>query len=128
MLDLASGAALVWREELVCGRHGEPVGDVRISTTVRYAGRTLLRNELAVGPRAPGWSGPAGLGGGRVAGSLLLVDPAWTDTGLPEPAPLGPYAARLPLAGGPAVLINATGADLAMVRHALHERRPDRGE
>ena len=25
-----AAAALVWREELVCGRHGEPVGDVRI--------------------------------------------------------------------------------------------------
>ncbi|MEV4628667.1 urease accessory protein UreD [Micromonospora sp. NPDC049523] len=119
VLELAEGAALVWREELVCGRHGEQVGDVRISTTVRYAGRTLLRNELAVGPRAPGWAGPAGLGGARVTGTLLRVDPTWTETGLPEAAPLGAYAARMPLVGGPAVLVTATGTDLAMVREVM---------
>ncbi|WP_246017320.1 urease accessory protein UreD [Micromonospora pisi] len=123
VLELADGAALVWRDELVCGRHGEPVGDVRIDTTLRYGGRTLLRNELAVGPRAPGWSGPAGLGAARVTGSLLLVDPTWAVTGPPGPAPLGPYAARLPLAGGPAVLLSATGADLATVRDALDGSR-----
>jgi urease accessory protein len=61
-LRVDAGGALVWRDDLVCGRHGEPAGNVRIDTTVRYAGRTLYRHELAVGPRAPGWSGPAVLG------------------------------------------------------------------
>jgi urease accessory protein len=124
VVDVAAGAALVWREELVCGRHGEPVGDVRISTTVRYAGRTLLRNELAVGPRAAGWSGPAGLGGGRVAGSLLLVDPAWAGGGPPGPTLLGPSAVLMPLAGGPAALASATGADPGTVRAVLDAQLP----
>lgn len=119
-LELAEGAALVWRDELVCGRHGEQVGDVRISTSLRYGGRTLFRNDLAVGPRAPGWSGAAGLGGARVVGSLLLVEPAWADAGPPAATPLGSGAARMPLAGGPAVLVGATGADLGAVRGALH--------
>ncbi|MFI6762168.1 urease accessory protein UreD [Micromonospora sp. NPDC050417] len=132
VLEVADGAGLVWRDELVCGRHGEPVGDVRIDTTLRYAGRTLLRNELAVGPRAPGWAGAARLSAARVTGSLLLVDPAWAGTGPPGPAPLGPYAARMPLgpyaarmplAGGPAVLLSAAGADLATVRDALDGSR-----
>ncbi|AVT31923.1 urease accessory protein [Plantactinospora sp. BC1] len=140
-VELAEGAALYWREELVCGRHAEPVGDVRLEMTARYGGRTLLRNDLAVGPGAAGWSGPAVLGGGRAVGSVLLVDPAWTETPPPRPAPddrlvppgpgaptrVGPSgavpsgvaAAVLPLAGGPAVLVSAVGADARAVRARL---------
>jgi urease accessory protein len=89
IVELAEGAALVWREELVCGRYGEPAGDVRLATTVRYGGRTLLRNDLAVGPHAPGWDGPAALDGGRAAGTVVVVDPAWTSAGSPPAAVLG---------------------------------------
>ena len=93
------------------------------ATTVRYAGRTLL-------PQRPGGrAARAGLvGAGRdsaVPGSPVRCCGSTRrgpTRGLPEAAPLGAYAARLPLAGGPAVLVSATGADLAMVRHALHER------
>jgi urease accessory protein len=126
VMELAEGAALVWREELVCGRYGEPAGDVRLATTVRYGGRTLLRNDLAVGPCAPGWDGPAGLGGGRAAGTVVVVDPSWAATGPPPPAVLGrtgpagsPTGAVLPLAGGPGVLVSAVGDDHAVVRRAL---------
>ncbi|HYN92797.1 MAG TPA: urease accessory protein UreD, partial [Pilimelia sp.] len=73
-VDVAAGGWLCWREELVCGRHGERPGDARLATTVRYAGRTLYRQDLAVGPAAPGWAGPAVLGGARATGSLLIVD------------------------------------------------------
>ncbi|MEO3818861.1 urease accessory protein UreD [Plantactinospora sp. B24E8] len=141
-VECAEGAALCWREELVCGRYAEPGGDVRISTTLRYGGRTLLRNDLAVGPRAPGWSGPAVLGGARVVGSVLVVDPAWARTGLPPAAgcpptarpgvvsaarpdgvpadlPTDVSAAVLPLAGGPAVLVSAVGSDPRAVRAQL---------
>ncbi|GLI01991.1 urease accessory protein UreD [Phytohabitans aurantiacus] len=122
-VELAEGAALVWREELVCGRHGEQPGDARLETTVRYAGGTIMRQEVAVGPRAAGWDGPAVLGGGRATGSLLVVDPAWADKP-PEPAVLGPSAAWMPLVG-PAALATATGADLREVRAALDECLPD---
>jgi urease accessory protein len=116
-VELDEGASLVWREELVCGRHGEQPGDARLDTTVRYAGGTLMRQEVAVGPRAAGWDGPAVLGGGRATGSLLVVDPAWADKP-PEPTVLGPAAALMPLVG-PAALATATGADLREVRTAL---------
>ncbi|MDG4788283.1 urease accessory protein UreD [Micromonospora sp. WMMD1102] len=133
-IELAEGAALLWREELVCGRHAEPVGDVRVETTLRYGGRTLLRNDLAVGPRAVGWSGAAVLGDARAAGTVLVVDPAWTalppphagaagpDGGPIEPRdgkPDGCAAAVLPLAGGPAVLVSAVAADPRSVRAQL---------
>jgi urease accessory protein len=118
VVDLADGAALVWREELVCGRHGERPGDARVRTTVHHGGRTLLRQEVAVGPRAPGWDGPAVLAGAGATGSLLAVDPMWTEKP-PEATLLGPDAVLLPLAGGPGVLATATGADLRVVRAAL---------
>jgi urease accessory protein len=116
-VELSAGASLVWRDELVCGRHGEATGQARLSTAVRLAGRPLYHHELAVGPNAPGWSGPAVLGGGRAAGSVLLVDPSWTG-GAPAPAVLGPTAALMPLSG-PAMLATATGTDLRDVRAQL---------
>ncbi|MDG4830296.1 urease accessory protein UreD [Solwaraspora sp. WMMD1047] len=119
IMELAEGAALVWREELICGRYGEPAGDVRLATTVRYGGRTLLRNDLAVGPRAPGWDGPSVLGGGRAAGTVVLVDPSWATAGPPQPAVLDRTGAVLPLSGGPGVLVSAVGDDHAAVRRAL---------
>lgn len=118
-VDLDENAALLWREELVCGRHAERVGDVEVGTTIRYLGRTLLRSTLVVGDRAPGWDGPAVLDRGRAAGSVVLVDPAWAPAGPPAALVLGPTAAVMPLAGGPAVLASATGAGLAEVRAAL---------
>lgn len=76
-VELAAGARLTWREELVCGRTGEEPGNLRLVTAVRQEGRPLSTQELAVGPSAPGWSGPAVLGGHRAAGTVLFVDPAW---------------------------------------------------
>jgi urease accessory protein len=116
-VELSTGASLVWRDELVCGRHGEATGQARLSTAVRLAGRPLYQHELAVGPTVLGWSGPAVLGGGRAAGSVLLVDPSWT-VDPPASAVLGPTAALMPLSG-PAMLATATGADLREVRAQL---------
>jgi urease accessory protein len=112
-VDVAAGGALLWRDELVCGRHREPSGDVRCGITVRYAGRTLYRHDLAVGPAAPGWSGAAVLGGGRAVGALVLAGPR-----LPDPALLGGAAALMRLAG-PGMLASAVGADIRQVRAAL---------
>ncbi|GAA4686310.1 urease accessory protein UreD [Phytohabitans rumicis] len=114
-VELEEGARLEWREELVCGRHGEEPGDARLDSTVRHGGRTLLRQELAVGPRAPAWDGPAVLAGARATGSLLLVDPLWTGNP-PPPAILGPTAAQMPLPG-PALLIVATGTPQTVHTH-----------
>ncbi|GAA3342718.1 urease accessory protein UreD [Amorphoplanes nipponensis] len=112
-VEVAAGGRLLWRDDLVCGRHDEPSGDVRADVTIRYAGSTLHRHELAVGPGAPGWSGAAVLGGGRAVGALVLAGPGW-----PEPALLGGDAALMPLAG-PGLLASAVGRDIRQVRAAL---------
>jgi urease accessory protein len=121
-VDLEAGARLLWREELVCGRHGEQPGDLRLAIAVRLDGSPLLRQELAVGPSAPGWSGPAVLGGARTAGSLLLVDPALPDAAATIRGDTA-CAARVPLTG-PAVLVTATAADARHLRDALHALVP----
>lgn len=126
-VDLAGDARLVWREELVCGRYGEEPGDAVLSTVVRRAGRPLYRNELRVGPRAPGWDGPAVLGGARVAGSVLVVDPSWFDGNQPAARLLGSDAALLPLAG-PAMIAVATGADAHNVRALLNRAMAELGD
>lgn len=113
-VEAAADATLLWREDLVCGRHHEPPGAVRTHLTVRYAGRTLYRHDLAIGPDAPGWSGPAVLGAGRAIGTLIAA-PA---EALPPACPPTADAAVLPLAG-PGVLATAVGADIRQVRAAL---------
>jgi len=125
-VELAAGARLVWREELVCGRHGEVGGDVGLDTSVRLGGRPLHRHELTVGPREPAWISPAVLGAARAFGSLLIVDPAWIDGPAPAPAhhtDATATAARMPLAG-PAVLVSAVGAHAGPVRTALSALAP----
>ena len=112
-VEVAAGGDLLWRDDLVCGRHDEPSGSVHTDLTIRYAGSTLYRHELTVGPQAPGWSGAAVLGGGRAVGSLVLAGPE-----LPDPALLGGDAALMALAG-PGVLAGAVGRDIRQVRAAL---------
>jgi urease accessory protein len=90
IVDIEAGGRLIWREELVCGRHEEPSGNAVIGMIVRYAGRALYANELAVGPSANGWAGPAVLGGARASGTLLRVDP---DTAAAGNAAADPTAA-----------------------------------
>lgn len=123
-VDLDDRARLLWREELVCGRHGEEPGDVLVSTVVRRGGRPLYRNELRVGPHAPGWDGPAVLGGAKAVGSVLMVDPCWADGHTPAARPLGPNAALLPLAG-PAVVAVAACADAHELRTLLDRSTTD---
>jgi urease accessory protein len=112
-VEAAAGSTLVWRDDLVCGRHREGPGDVRTDTTIRYAGRVLYRHELTIGPRAPGWAGAAVLGGGRAIGSVVIAGPS-----VPPPALLGGDAALMPLAG-PGALATAVGTDIRQVRAAL---------
>jgi urease accessory protein len=122
-VDVADGGWLCWREELVCGRHGEQPGDARLTGVVRLGGRTLYRQDLAIGPAAPGWDGPAVLGDARATGAVLVINPAESPqavpgAALPAAAVLGPTAALMPLAG-PGMLATATGVDLRQVRERL---------
>ncbi|MGW1450522.1 urease accessory protein UreD [Micromonospora sp. NPDC002411] len=114
-VELAAGSSLRWRDELLCGRYGESPGGAVVHTQVDYADRPLLRQSLAVGPHAPGWAGPAVLGGAPATGSLLVVD----ESRPVEPAAVDGTVARLPLAGGPATLWTATAPDAHTLRAHL---------
>ncbi|MEU4558171.1 urease accessory protein UreD [Actinoplanes sp. NPDC023936] len=145
-VDVAEGGSLLWRDDLVCGRHREESGDVRADMTVRYGGTTVYRHELSVGPNAPGWSGAAVLGEGRAIGTVVAVGPGSGSTGSGSVGPGGGSAgpgggsagpgggpgdagtsagrggggdaAVMPLARG-GVLVSAVGADTRQVAAAL---------
>lgn len=119
-VDLAGSARLVLREEQVLGRVGEEPGRLTSRLSVKVAGRTVLDQELACGPGAPGgWDGPAVLGGHRAVGQLVVVRPEFSQ----EPVAarmVGECASLVPLAG-PAVLVSAIASDALRLRRVLDE-------
>ncbi|MFE6281432.1 urease accessory protein UreD [Streptomyces sp. NPDC057877] len=116
--ELRGRARLVLREEQVLGRAGEEPGRLTSRLTVGVDGRTVLDQELACGPGAPGgWDGPAGLGGLRAVGQLVVVRPEFGERPVAA-RPLGDGAAVLPLAG-PAALVTAVAADALALRRLL---------
>ncbi|GGM89675.1 urease accessory protein UreD [Dactylosporangium sucinum] len=96
-VDLSGDATLVWREEVVRGRHGEPGGEARLSTTVRRDGRPFHRSDVSLEDN------PAVLQH-RVYASLLTT--RTVDHKLPEIMPLA--------AGG--TLVTVLGQDLTATR------------
>lgn len=119
-IGLARGARLVFREEQVLGRAGERPGTLTSRLTVRIAGRTVLDQELACGPGAPGgWDGPAVLGGHRAVGQLVVARPEFEEYPVAA-GELGEDAAVLPLPG-PAVLVTAVAPDALRLRRLLDE-------
>jgi urease accessory protein len=72
-IDVDASGSVLWREEVVLGRHGEPSGSLLQRLHVDVGRRPLLRNEVPVGPRWPGADGPGGIGGAGAVGSLLGV-------------------------------------------------------
>lgn len=118
--DVGAAGRLVVREEQVLGRVGEDPGRLTSRIRVRVAGRTVLDQELACGPGAPGgWDGPAGLGGCRAAGQLVVVRPEFADAPVAARV-LDENAVVMPLAG-PAVLVSAVAADALRLRGVLDE-------
>ncbi|MFM9614119.1 urease accessory protein UreD [Streptomyces niveiscabiei] len=118
-IDAAPGARLVFREEQVLGRAAEEPGRLTSRLTLRVGERTVLDQELACGPGAPGgWDGPAVLGGHRAVGQLLVVRPEFADS----PAPvrvLADGAATLVPLSGPAALVTALAVDGLVLRRLL---------
>jgi urease accessory protein len=109
-VDVAEGARLLWRDDLVFGRHGELSGSVRTKTLIRYAERTVYRHDLAVGSDS---AGPAVLGDAGAYGTLVAVPE------MPDPLPSASEGlASMPLAG-PGVVVTALGADIRAVKAAL---------
>ncbi|MFF8093645.1 urease accessory protein UreD [Streptomyces sp. NPDC016675] len=128
-VDLAATARLLLREEQVLGRSGEEPGRLTSRLTVRIAGRSVLDQELACGPGAPGgWDGPAGLAGNRAVGQLIVARPEFA-TAPPAARVLAPGAAVMPLAG-PCALVTAVASDALRLRRLLDEALAslDRGQ
>ncbi|MDH6432563.1 urease accessory protein [Streptomyces sp. SAI-144] len=119
-IDLGATSRLVLREEQVLGRVGEEPGRLSSRLVLRVAGRTVLDQELACGPGAPGgWDGPAVLAGHRAVGQLLVVRPEFADQPVTARV-LGEGAAVVPLAG-PAALVTAVAPDALLLRRVLDE-------
>lgn len=110
-VEVAEGGRLLWRDDLVLGRHGEGSGSLRTRALFRYAGKTVYRHDLAVGAVAPGWAAPAVLDQARALGTLLALP------GAAGSLPSG-EAASMALAG-PGVVFTALGADIRAVKAAL---------
>lgn len=119
-VELAAGAGLRWRDELVCGRHGEEPGYARTELRVRHAGRPLLAHTLTVGTGAPGWDSPAVLGPARAAGTVFY---AGTEA---EAAPvLGAQRdVVVALLAGPGVLVTAVATDALTLGRLLPSISP----
>lgn len=111
-VEVAAGGRLLWRDDLVLGRHGERSGSLRTSGLFRYAGKTVYRHDLAVGPDAPGSAAPAVLHEAQALGTLLALPGV---ARCPSP---GAGVAAMPLAG-PGVVVTALGADIRGVKAVL---------
>lgn len=113
LIDLADGAELVWREELVLGRHDEAAGSILQRLRVDRGGRPLLRHDLALGPAWPTADGPAGTAGARAVGALLVVGPAAKDL---EPPALDGVRATVAHLAPDAALLLALSANPRLLR------------
>jgi urease accessory protein len=126
-IRLAAGASLVWRDEVVLGRHDEPSGSLLQRLRIDVAGRPLLRSDLALGPAWPGADGPAGVGHARAVGTLVAVGgavaAAMSCTAAPVVSVDGARLGICPLSDG-AVLVTAVGDRPSAVRQALAQAMP----
>jgi urease accessory protein len=119
-VDLGPTSRLVLREEQVLGRVGEQPGRLSSRLVVGVGGRSVLDQELACGPGAPGgWDGPAVLAGHRAVGQLVVVRPEFAEWPVTARV-LGESAALVPLAG-PAALVTAVAPDALRLRRLLDE-------
>jgi urease accessory protein len=139
-VTLAAGAALVLRDEVLLGRHGEAGGTARTVLRVSCAGRPLLRQSLSVSGTDAVSLGPAVLAGHRAVGTLLRAGGAAPDRSATDAddavlagadgspggdsadatgrGPGQPTVAVLPLAG-PGVLVTALADDAVALRRRL---------
>lgn len=118
---VGEAARLLWREEIVLGRHGEEGGSVSARLSVDLDGRPLLRHRIDAGPEHLEWATAAVGRGSRCTGSLLAVDPAWAsgDAGPPGPLTIEPGAAALLPLAGPAAHAVALAPDARTLRRLL---------
>ncbi|SDG96361.1 urease accessory protein UreD [Nonomuraea jiangxiensis] len=109
-LTLEPGANVLWREELVLGRHGETTGRCHARFDAIRDGLPLLRQEFTVGDPALDTS-PAVHGSARCVGTTFL-------TAVAKEPRVADGVAVLPLAG-PGTLVSALAADAVGLRSRL---------
>jgi len=118
-VDLAVGATLVLRDEIILGRHGERGGACCTRLRADYDGRPLLRHDVTVDGTDGVSLGPAVLAGHRAYGTVLRAGEA----GAPVAAQAHPGVAVMPLAG-PGVLVSALAPDSLALRQLLDSVTP----
>lgn len=109
-LELAADAEVLWREEIVFGRHGEASGRCHARFDATCDGRPVLRQEFTVGDPDVDTS-PAVYGSARCVGTTFLT------TSAKEPV-VAEGVAVLPLAGR-GTLVSALAADAVQLRSRL---------
>lgn len=124
-VNLAEGARLVLREQVVLGRAGETGGRYRGRVTVRVGGVPLLDTQTALDGTDDTLSGPAGSAGFRVFGTMLVAGPDLPTVDETANAEPGVRSAVLPL-DGPGYLTLALGNTSALVEAALARFEPGR--
>ena len=118
-VDLADSARMLIRDELQLGRHREPPGNLMQDLHIRRGKQTLFRQQLRLGPDAPGWRSPAVIGMHKCVGNVLVVDPRWREAP-PATRVFAPEAVLMPLEA-PAVAISALAADSWTLRQRLDQ-------
>lgn len=117
--DVAEGASLWWREEIVLGRHCEPGGSLGQRVDLVVGGRPVHRGDLRLGPRWPASSSSATAGGMRCLGTILVVGEQVAGLVAPGAGLAGSDVAVHRLAADQAALVTAAGATLGEVRRLL---------
>lgn len=114
--DLAAGARLLLREELVLGRHREEPGTLSTTLDVRRDGAPAVVQRIALGPEAIGSRSQAVLGAHRAVGNVVVVEP----DGAPGPVSATPAEGCAVMRQDDAtVQITALAPDAPALRHRL---------
>lgn len=126
VVAMEAGADLVWRDEVVLGRDGEPSGSLIQRIRIERDGLALLCTEVALGPAWPTSAGPAGIGGARMLASTVLVGEAaqavlavLARPGTADETADGPVRAAAHRLAKDAVLLTALGPEVDPTRAAL---------
>ena len=116
-ITLADTARLLWREEVVLGRHHEFGGSATTRIDVTRGRLPLLRTGSHLTGGDPVTHGPSVIGRGRAVGSLLTIG---YETGHADPQP---DSALLTLAGG-GTLLTAVASSALNLRRRLDAAMP----
>jgi urease accessory protein len=115
-IELAATARLLWREEIVLGRHNEVGGSAVTRIDVTRALLPLLRTSSQLTGGDPVTHGPSVIGRGRAVGSLLAIGHGV------EPSAPAPDSALLTLACG-GTLLTAVASSALNLRRTLDASR-----